>query len=51
MKTLTGLTKDELTRYKCEVYSDLFIPFRQRWKEVDRITAQIKELDTPDRKR
>lgn len=41
MKDLTNLTKDELTRYKDTIYRNPFTPFRQKWKEVDRITAAI----------
>lgn len=50
-KDLTNMTKTELTRYKYEVYSDLDALAQKKWAEVDRVTAQIKALDTRDRKR
>ena len=48
MKDLTKLTKDDLTRYKDTIYRNPFTPFRQKWKEVDRINV---EIDNVDRKR
>lgn len=48
MKDLSNLTKGELHRYKHTVYLNPFTPFRQKWKEVDRINDA---LDTLDRKR